>query len=215
MKVMVKERSVLGGAVLAAFTASLCCTGPLLFVVFGVGTFGAAAVIGPARPFLMGAAVLLLATAFYWAYLKRDRACAPGEACATRPVGRASRVGLWIASLAVLIFALLPYVAAPLAAKISEREATQDCCVAQRPGSAAPVVATGEVKTTTFNVEGRTCASCETSIKLALERTPGVHRAEVSYDRGEAVVEYDPRTTTPERLRDAIASTGYTATEGR
>jgi len=56
-----------------------------------------------------------------------------------------------------------------------------------------------------------TCASCETTIRLALERTPGVRGAEVSYARGEAVVEYDPGTVTPEKLRDAINGTGYKA----
>src|SRR3982751_920243 len=112
---MSKERSIIGSAVIAAFLASLCCIGPLLFVVLGVGTFGAAAYFESARPFLMGSAMLLLSVAFYWIYFRRrEVTCAPGEACATKPVSRASRVGLWVASLAVLIFALLPYVAGPL-----------------------------------------------------------------------------------------------------
>jgi copper chaperone CopZ len=44
---------------------------------------------------------------------------------------------------------------------------------------------------------------------VALERTPGVRSAEVSYERGEAVVIYDPNIATPEKLRDAIDETGY------
>ncbi len=56
--------------------------------------------------------------------------------------------------------------------------------------------------------------SCETTIQLALERTPGVRRSQVSYERGEAVVEYDPQKTTLTKLRDAINSTGYTVKEG-
>jgi copper chaperone CopZ len=56
-----------------------------------------------------------------------------------------------------------------------------------------------------------TCAGCETTIKLALEKTVGVRVSEVSYDRGEAVVEYDPKLTTPEKLREAIGATGYPA----
>jgi copper chaperone CopZ len=54
----------------------------------------------------------------------------------------------------------------------------------------------------TLKVEGMTCVSCETTIKLALERTRGVRRAEGSYDRGGAVVEYDPKQTTHDKLRD-------------
>ena len=67
----------------------------------------------------------------------------------------------------------------------------------------------------TFKVEGMTCVSCETTIQLALERTPGVGRTEVSYDRGEAIVEYDPQKTTLNKVRDAINSTGYTVKEGK
>lgn len=224
---MIKEKSVVGGAVVAAFLASLCCIGPLLFVLLGVGTFGAATYFEKARPFLMGGSVLLLAVAFYWVYFRRsEESCAPGEACATKTVSRASRIGLWVASVAVLAFAALPYFAGPLAAKIGEKKPAseqaaqteqEDCCVARTPGAAAttaPLKPAAGMETATFKVEGMTCVSCETTIKLALERAPGVERAEVSYDRSEAVVEYDPRKTTPAALRNTINSTGYTVKEG-
>src|SRR5215212_7960084 len=157
---MIKEKSVVGGAVVAAFLASLCCIGPLLFVLLGVGTFGAATYFEKARPFLMGSSVLLLAVAFYWVYFRRrEETCAPGEACATKPVSRASRIGLWIASLAVLAFAALPYFAGPLAAKIGEKkpgpseQAAQteqdDCCVARTPGSTAPLKPAAGMETAT------------------------------------------------------------------
>lgn len=218
---MNKERSVTYGAVVAAFLASLCCIGPLLFAVLGVSAFGAASVFESVRPYLIGGAVLLLSVAFYWTYFRRSAECAPGEACATKMIRRASRLGLWIASLAVLGFAMMPYVAAPLAAKISEHKtvtqpAEQDaCCVAHRPSDATPITPAAGMETATFKVKGMTCVNCETTIKIALERTPGVRRAKVSYEHGEAVVEYDPQKTTPAKLRDAINSTGYTVEEGQ
>lgn len=219
---MTRERSFVGGAVVAAFLASLCCIGPLLFVLLGVSAFGAAAYFEAARPYLMAGAVLLLAVAFYWVYFRRgEAACAPGEACATRAVSRASRAGLWVASLAVLAFAALPYFAGPLAAKLSEKtpaEQTEQeaCCAVRNPESTspAPLTPAAGMETATFKVEGMTCASCETTIELALKRVPGVSRAEASYDRGEAVVEYDPRKATPTDLRNAINSTGYTVRQG-
>jgi copper chaperone CopZ len=165
---------------------------------------------------LLAGSVLLLALGYYWTYFRRSAECAPGEACATKPVGRANRLGLWVASLAVLAFAGMPYFAGPLAAKLSERKTVNalsqqvECCVAQNPGSTAAIITpSAGMEKATFKVKGMTCASCETTIKLALERDPGVGRAEVSYDRGEAVVEYDPRKTGPEKLRQAIDDTGY------
>lgn len=106
---MKEERLAIGGAVFAAFAASLCCIAPLLFVVFGLGAFRAAAAFETARPFLLGAAALLLAFGFYRAYFRREEDCAPGEACATKTINRVSRVGLWLASLAAIAFALAPY----------------------------------------------------------------------------------------------------------
>lgn len=200
---MKKERLAMGGAVLSALAASLCCVGPLLFVVLGLGAFSAATVLDTARPFLLAAAVLLLAFGFYRTYFRREAACAPGEACATKPINRASRAGLWLASIAVITFALSPYYAGAVARRFSAKPPPSN---SQAQATAQPAVARA-----TFKVSGMTCSSCETTIKLALERTPGVRRSEVSYDRREAIVEYEPNATSVEKLREAINQTGYTA----
>jgi mercuric ion transport protein len=213
---MLKEKGALGGAVVAALVASLCCIGPLLFVLFGVGAFGAATYFDAARPYLMAVAVLLLAVAYYWTYFRRAAACAPGEACETKPDSRAGRMGLWLATFAVILFSIIPYIVPPLAARLSAgRSEQEDCCVARKPpapnaANNGPIAQDGDITRATFTVKGMTCASCETTIKLALERTPGVKSAEVSYDRSEAVVDYDPNVVTTDRLRSAINSTGYT-----
>jgi mercuric ion transport protein len=191
-----KENVAVGGAVLTAIGASLCCIGPILTLIFGVGAFGAATIFASARPYLMVAAVLALAFGFYRLYLRRE-ACAPGEACSTKPPSRAARLALWTASVAVLIFALSPYYVGTLVRHLT----------AKRDVAGAPQSATGRE---TFKVSGMTCSGCETTIKLALEQTPGVRSAEVSYERGEAVVEYDPTLTGTDKLRGAINETGYT-----
>lgn len=202
---MREERLATGGAVLAAAAASVCCLGPLLFVLLGLGAFGAAAAFDAARPYLLGAAVLFLAFGFYRAYFRRVAdTCAPGEACATKPASRAGRASLWIAAAAVLAFALSPYYAGALALRMTAKSAA--------PGTApAASVPQPVAAKAVFKVSGMTCAGCETTIKLALEKTPGVRSSEASYDRGEAVVEYDPAVTTPEKLREAISATGYPA----
>lgn len=194
---MKEERLAMGGAVLAAFAASLCCIAPLLFVVFGLGAFGAATAFETARPFLLGAAALLLAFGFYRAYFRRGEACAPGEACATNTV---SSVGLWLALLAALAFALAPYYTGMVVRRVAGSSA-----------QAAVVDSSAVVAQARFKITGMTCAGCATTIKAALEQTVGVHRAEVSYERAEAVVDYDPQVTSPEKIREAINETGFTA----
>jgi copper chaperone CopZ len=197
-----------GGAVLAAFIASLCCIGPLLFAALGVGAFSAAALFAAARPYLLGVAIVALGFGFYRTYFRRAEACAPGEACETRPANKAGRAGLWIASVAVVAFALSPWYAGALAHWFSAGAATPSA----QPQSAQPQAAAAQQTAgaqVAFKVSGMTCTSCETTVRLALEGTPGVRRAEVSYQRGEAVVTYDPNATTTDKLRDAINQTGY------
>jgi len=202
---MKEEALMTGGAVVAAGAASLCCVGPVLFAALGLGAFGAAAVFESMRPYLLGGAVLLLAFGFYSVYFRRQTVCEPGEACATKPLKRAGRAGLWIASVAVLAFALAPYYVGNIAAALAR---------SQPPMTTAPDAAPAaevDLETVTVRVEGMDCTSCEMPIKAALERVPGVHSADVSYKRGDVRVEYDTRQTDVNQIRRAIDSTGYKA----
>lgn len=222
---MLKEKTVLGGAIVAGFAASLCCIAPLIFVVLGFGTLGMAAIFEPARPYLMGGAVILLALGYYWTYFRGERAaeCKPGQECETRPAGRASRIGLWVATFAVILFALTPYITAAITNRVTRKEPVfvgsgEDCCIrnkgaATNEGASTEKPLPANTKQVTFAVTGMTCTSCEPAIRLALEKTPGVARADVSYQRGDAVVDYDPAVTSPEKLRDVINGTGYKVKE--
>ena len=60
-------------------------------------------------------------------------------------------------------------------------------------------------------ITGMTCAGCAAHVETALASAEGVTGWEVSYERAEAVVRYDPERATPEAIREAVASTGYGA----
>jgi copper chaperone CopZ len=201
---MNKERLAVSGALLSAFVASLCCLGPLLFAALGIGAFSAASLFQSARPYLLGVAGLLLALGFYRAYFRRAEACAPGEACATKPVNRAGRVGLWIVSALALAFAFSPYYAGYITALIVQ--ARQPARAAAPGASENAPVGLGKV---TVAIEGMTCTSCESHVQAALRNTPGVRASDVSYKRGDARIEYDPKQTSVEQIRRAIDATGY------
>ena len=51
-------------SVVAAFGASLCCTGPILLSVFGATTIGAFSFIEPIRPYITFLALGILGFAF-------------------------------------------------------------------------------------------------------------------------------------------------------
>lgn len=72
-----------------------------------------------------------------------------------------------------------------------------------------PAIASTE--TVRFAVGGMTCAACQVRVQRALDQVPGVIQASVNLMWKSAEVTYDPGTTTPERVRQAITRTGYEA----
>jgi mercuric ion transport protein len=199
-----RERIAAGGAVAAAFASCLCCVGPIAAFVLG---FGAVAVpVEPLRPYLLAASVLALGFGFRRAYQRSNAECRPGGPCEPERASRTSRAGLWLAAVAVLTFGLVPSVTGPLSAAFSDVSAAGS-------GDATHETAPAAKATTTLEVRGMTCAGCETTVRLALERAPGVVSASASFARGEALVEYDPALTTPETLAHELSrQTGYEST---
>jgi len=59
-----------------------------------------------------------------------------------------------------------------------------------------------------LKVSGMTCNHCVMAVKKALSRVPGVERAEVSLERGEALVEGN---ADPKALIRAVEEEGYQA----
>src|SRR5439155_10920573 len=91
-----KERPLAVASIGAAIVASLCCIGPLVAVLLGLGTFGAAAFFEHFRPYFLGVTALLLAGAWYLAY-RKNAACTDGFCPPESPV-RHTRLLLWIAT---------------------------------------------------------------------------------------------------------------------
>lgn len=102
------------GSVFTAAVASVCCIGPLLFVLLGVGGAGFLAQFAPFRPFFILLTVGLLGIAHYLTYRKKGRHCRPGEACASPQWQRANKIVLWIATALATLFLLVPYLASIL-----------------------------------------------------------------------------------------------------
>jgi copper chaperone len=61
----------------------------------------------------------------------------------------------------------------------------------------------------TLPVKGMTCMGCVSGVKRVLGSIPGVSQAEVSLDKAQAEVTYDPGKTGPDALKAAIMDAGY------
>ena len=75
------------------------------------------------------------------------------------------------------------------------------------------ITAAAFTKTVTIKVEGMKCSKCSASVTKALKATEGVQDAQVSSEKGEAVIKYDDQKLTETKLREVINSTGFKAAE--
>jgi mercuric ion transport protein len=106
----------IGGALVAAFAASLCCLGPLVFAALGIGGAGLLVSFEAYRPHLAALTVILLGVGFFLTY-RRSRS--PGEHvvgdpacdCGRPTASRLGRVALWVAAVVVVMLLGFPYVA--------------------------------------------------------------------------------------------------------
>jgi len=101
------------GGVIAAIAASLCCIGPLVLVMLGVGGAWVAnlAVVEQFRPYFLGAAVIALFFAWKKIYRAPAAACTPGSLCAMPQTNRIYKVLFWMVAVLVVLALIFPYLA--------------------------------------------------------------------------------------------------------
>jgi mercuric ion transport protein len=105
------KRSLIVG-VLAAIGASVCCVGPLILLLLGIGGAWVGNLVSfePYRPIFIGVTFVFLGLAFrklYWA----SRECAPDSACASATVLQRQRLVFWLITILTLCLLALPQAA--------------------------------------------------------------------------------------------------------
>ncbi len=96
------------GSVISGLLASLCCIGPLVFVVLGLSGAAFFSRLENYRWFFGAVALGFLAIGFFFVY-RNGEECSPGTGCAVSPSGRKlNKLILWIATILVVAFIFLP-----------------------------------------------------------------------------------------------------------
>ena len=174
----------------SAFLASLCCVGPVLLAVLGLGGLGLGAFIGAYHWYFIAGAGILLGLAWY-AYLKERRRCET-ERC-EMVGGKLTRITLPLATLAVVgFFGLNLYT------------------YAGTDEQTAGLVSTAPAQTV-IPVEGMTCYTCTVTVEHSLQSLKGVEKARASVPGKSVTVSYDPQKVSIEQLVEAVTKTGYRA----
>ncbi len=106
------------GGLLAAFLASICCIGPVVFAALGVGvgatgvladTAGLLKVLLPYRPLLIGLTMVFLGCSFYFSYRKPAIGNAACQTCVPVSGACPNRLLLWVIAGLAVALVLAPY----------------------------------------------------------------------------------------------------------
>lgn len=178
------------GSIVAALVASLCCVGPIALAVLGLGGVGLFTALGEYRPYIMSATVILLGLAFYFTYKKREVVCEDGT-CKVQRASKWNKIAVWFAAVVVTFFLIFPYLDLSSSAATDKRHAV--------------------IQTAVIQVEGMTCQSCNTAVEIVLKKNQGVLDAKASYEKKEAIVQYDPTKVDEVNLVNSVLTLGYEA----
>ncbi len=181
----------------AAIAASLCCITPVIALLAGSSSIAANfSWIEPARPYLIGLSVAVLALAWYFK-LRPAKSNNPDCDCetTTKPSFLQSRTFLGI----VTVFAIL-MMAFPLYAKMFY----------PTPKVQATSIATVDNKQQVkFIIQGMTCEGCEEHVNSQLSKVNGVLAYKTSYAHRSSLVTFDKSKVDIREIESAINKTGY------
>ena len=106
-------RLLAAGGILAALGAASCCVAP--FALFTLGVSGAwignLTALEPYQPVFAAIAAACLGYGFYLVYRKPKVACAEGSYCARPSSNRLAKIGLWTATVLVIVAVGFPRLA--------------------------------------------------------------------------------------------------------
>ncbi len=193
-----KTRLMWTGAAMAAVASSVCCILPVVAVVLGLGGFAASAYFEPWRPYLLAMTIAFLAFGVILTYRRsRQHTCEPGSQCACPSSGRWNRVVLGFIAVLVIALMAFPHYSGSIARAFNKE---------RKPASYAKASARAQA---TFNVEGLDCVGCAVMLEKNLLQTPGIYRAEVSFERRQAALDYDPRAMSLSQIGERITHFGF------
>ena len=102
------------GGIVAALGAATCCVGRFGLFLAGVSGawFGNLTALKPYQPLFVGLAVACLGWGYYIVYRNsKANDCVEGSYCARPSSSRNAKIGLWVATLLIVIAVGFPYIA--------------------------------------------------------------------------------------------------------
>lgn len=196
MKTNLKSGKLAGASILSAIAASLCCITPVLALISGAGGIASSfSWLEPARPYLLGITVFVLAFAWYQKLKHRTAveiqcACEEDE----KPPLMQTKKFLGIVTVFAFLMMAFPYYSSVFYPENQKKMAGGDAT---------------KLITLDLKIEGMTCESCNLHVVHAAQEIEGVFGAESDFTTGKAEVKFDPSQTTEDKIIQSINTTGY------
>ena len=198
--IMKSENKLAELGLLTAISASLCCITPVLGLL--AGTSGLASTfswLDPSRPYLIGLTVLVLGFAWYQKLKPQKQIdCNCGTTEKTPFIKTKKFLGI-VTAFAGLMLAFPTY------AHVFFPKTENQTIITDQ----------SKIQTAEFKINGMTCAGCEEHVNHEVNKLTGIIQTTVSYENGNAIVEFDQTQTAIDELEKAISKTGYSVTEKR
>lgn len=183
-----------GTSAITAIAASLCCITPVLALVAGTGSMASSfSWIAFARPFLIGLTIVVLGFAWYQKLRPQatdDCGCAVDE--------KAKFLQSKIFLLIVTIFAGL-MMAFPSYARVFFPKIEKAVIVTEK----------SNFQTVELSIKGMSCKACESEVNHKVNKLSGIIQSRVSYERKNALIQFDSSKVTVFKIINAVHVTGY------
>ena len=190
-----------GAGILSAMAASLCCITPIIALLAGSSSIAANfSWIEPARPYLIGLSIAVLALAWY---VKLKPSKNNYMDCDCEPTKKTSYIQskTFLSIVSVLAILMMTF---PLYAKVFY----------PKPKTQATILAAVDNKQQVkFTIQGMSCASCELEVNNELSKVNGVIAYKTSYAGKSSLVTYDKSKVDVKTIEAAINKTGYKVKE--
>ena len=195
---MKTDYKIIGGGLLTALAASLCCITPVLALIAGTsGLASAFSWLEPFRLYFIGLTFLVLGFAWYKKLELKNRIdchCDTEE----KPTFIQTKTFLGIVTIFALIMLAFPYYSSIFYLKSKKQNI---------------VVEKSHIQKVTFTISGMTCESCERHVHHKLNKLSGIINSTVSFNSGRAVIYFNNSKTDITEIEKAINSTGYSVTD--
>ena len=176
--------------ILSGAVASVCCLGPPLLILLGLGSLGLGSFFGKYHWYFILAGTLLLGVAWR-SYFKEKKRCTT-KGCKMVKEGTTKSILLLATVIVALFVGLNLYTYA-------------------RGQAETTLFAQAGEKQVVIPVEGMTCFTCELTVQNALGKLKGIKSSKASAKEGNVSVVYEPGLVTVREMVQAINKTGYEA----